>query len=75
MIMINDVTIIHIPKTTTIIRIILNLLCSLENKFGDTLVRDGMYWSSEVNIIIVIFLKYDHQHTKNTIININAQSP
>ena len=75
MIMINDVTIIHIPKTTTIIRIILNPLHSLENKFGDTLVRDGMYWSSEVNIIIIIFLKYDHQHTKNTIININAKSP
>ena len=44
----------------TIIRVILSSihhhdpLLSLENKLGETLVRDGMYWSSEVIITLIV---------------------
>ena len=43
-------------KPKRLIEVTTNLSHSLENKLGDTIVTDGMYWSSEVPIINITFV-------------------
>ena len=58
-------------KPKRLIKVTTNLSHSLENKLGDTIVSDGMYWSSEVPIINIIFVSiiisrkaYDEIHSR-----------
>ena len=57
-------------KPKRLIEVTTNLSHSLENKLGDTIVSDGMYWSSEVPIINITFVSiiasrkaYDEIHS------------
>ena len=58
-------------KPKRLIEVTTNLSRSLENKLGATIVSDGMYWSSEVPIINIIFVSiiasrkaYDGIHSR-----------
>ena len=58
-------------KPKRLIKVTSNISHSLENKLGDTIVSDGMYWSSEVPIINIIFVSiiisrkaYDEIHSR-----------
>ena len=64
-------------KPKRLIEVTTNLSHSLENKLGDTIVSDGMYWSSEVPIINITFVSiiasrkaYDEIHS---LFNIQCQ--